>query len=104
LLDVTLLLVKRQEKFFLAVKTTLELFAWLVFLVTALMRSVELLSLVMRLHKRGWCGKLAVVKSVFCGPKNLLLRENAIVLDWKLLSTWNWRRERHGKGKGELFG
>jgi hypothetical protein len=67
-----------QDKFFLAVKTISELFALLVLLLAIFVRCVELLILAMLLRKRGWRGKL-LMKSVFNGLKNVLLKENAMV-------------------------
>jgi hypothetical protein len=71
------------KKFFLAVKTMLELFALLVCL-AILVRLVELLILAMRLRK--------LVKSVFDGRKNLLPT-------WTLLPKWNLVRGRRGRAK-----
>jgi hypothetical protein len=100
-MDVTLLLVKRLDKFFLAVKTIQEHFALLVCLKGTKMRFIELPILAMRLHNRGWQGE-RMGKSVFGGRKNL---ENAmlctgldIATDMELDAREMW------KGKGSLCG
>jgi hypothetical protein len=67
--DVTLLQRKRREGFFLGVKMIRGLFVLLRCLKGMKVRFVKLLSLTMRLRKRGWQGKL-LVKSVFGGPKS----------------------------------
>jgi hypothetical protein len=60
------------------VKTIQELFALLQCLETPLLRFDALLILAMHLPKRGWQGSL-LMKSVFDGLKNLLLKGNAMV-------------------------
>jgi hypothetical protein len=82
------------------VKTIQELFALLVLLFAVLTRSVEPLTLGMRLRNRRW--RVVVLASVFNGRKNLLLKENAMGAIGLLGATRTERDARKTrKGKGE---
>jgi hypothetical protein len=89
--DVALL--KRQEKFFFAVKKIRELFALLVGLFGIVRKFLKLLFLAMLSRKLWWQGK-QMTESVLDGRKNLLLKGNVMGSIRTLLTNWNWMRQR----------